>query len=96
MAFEINSKGKIDQKELNQEIMLSSAYLLGEIGMAKASIMIFKDKFRENKGLIMVNRNYLNYLRAALALIKSVAGVPAIVRSIGASGTVKKAEKYLA
>ena len=97
LAFKINSKGKIeDLNAIKHEIMLSATYLIGDLGVAKANIGFLKEKFRENKGLIMVNRNYLEHLRASLALIKSVAGIPAAVSSIGASGMIKKAEKYLA
>ena len=96
LAFKVNSKGKIsDLNALKNEIMLSNHYLIGDLGLAKANIVFFKEKFKENKGLIMVNRNYLDHLRASLALIKSVAGIPAAVCSIGASGMIKKAEKYL-
>ena len=92
LAFKINSKRKInDFSAVKQEIMLSSSYLLGDIGMAKASITILKEK-----RLIMVGHKYLEHLRAALALIKSIAGIPVMVQSLGASGTVRGAEKYLA
>jgi len=96
LVFKINSKSKItDLTALKNEIMLSVQYLIGDLGLAKANIVFFREKFRENKGLIMVNRNYLDHLRASLALIKSITGIPAAICSIGASGMIKKAEKYL-
>jgi len=96
LAFKITPKGKIsDFNAVKNSIMLSAAYLIGEIGMAKANIRVLKEKFRENKGLIMVNHNYLDHLRAALALVKSIESVPVIVSSIGVSGIIKKTEKYI-
>ncbi|MEM4336911.1 MAG: Rpp14/Pop5 family protein [Candidatus Woesearchaeota archaeon] len=96
LAFKINSETKInDFNAIKNEILLSANYFIGDLGMAKANIVFLKDKFKENKGLIMVNRKYIEHLRASLALINNIKGIPVAVHSIGASGMIKKAEKYL-
>jgi len=96
LAFKINSKARMDDfNAVKKEIMLSATYLIGELGLAKANISFFREKFKENKGLIMVNHNCLDQLRASLAMVKSIAGIPVAISSIGASGMIKKAEKYL-
>ena len=51
---------------------------------------------RQQRGLIRVNHKYVEDLKASLALIKEIEQQPAIVRSIGASGILAKAEqKYI-
>jgi ribonuclease P/MRP protein subunit POP5 len=60
--------------------------------------MILKDKYNNEtqKGLIRVNNKEVNNLRSALALIDNVDKKEAIFRTIGVSGVLKKATKYLA
>ena len=94
LVFEVISKSKIDDfKAVKDEIAASMASLIGDIGMAGASIQFIKE--RENKGLIMLNHNFLDHLRASLALVRTIKGVPAILCSVGVSGMINKAEAYL-
>ena len=94
LVFEVISKSKIDDfKAVKDEIAASMASLIGDIGMAGASIQFIKE--RENKGLIMLNHNFLDHLRASLALVRTIKGVPALLRSVGVSGMINKAEIYL-
>lgn len=99
VAFQIISKEPIRPfKAVSDAIWQACLRFLGELGAAKAGIWILADKFSEEnqKGLIRVNHKYVNELKGALALIKSVNGIDAIVRSTGTSGIMKKAEeRYL-
>ena len=96
LVFEMISKTKIsDFKAVKDEIMSSASSLIGDLGMARASIKFIDEKTKDNKGMIMVNHDFLDHLRASLALVRSIRGIPAIVRSIGASGMINKAEAYL-
>ncbi len=61
--------------------------------------MMLPDKYNKEKqrGLIRVNNKSLDKLRATLALVEQINSQKAIVRSIGASGVLKKAENnYIA
>ena len=96
LVFEVISKTEIsDKKAVKDEISSSMASLVGDIGMAKAGIRFIDEKAKGNKGLIMLNHNFVDHLRASLALIRMIKGIPAIVRSIGVSGMINKAEAYL-
>ena len=96
LVFELISKTPIsDFKAVKDEIRTSMASLIGEIGMAKANIKFIDDKAKGNKGMIMLNHDFLDHLRASLALITNVRGIPAILRSVGVSGMINKAENYL-
>jgi len=96
LVFELIMEGQIkDFKAVKDEIIYSASSLIGDLGLSRANIRFIDEKTRENKGMIMVNHDFLDHLRASLALIRSINGVPAIVRSLGASGTIKKAGALL-
>jgi len=94
LAFELICKTQIkDFKAVKDEIRSSFGSLIGDLNMAKANMRFVKEK--EAKGVIMLNHGFLDHLRASLALVKTVKGIPVIIRSLGASGMIKKAEAYI-
>jgi ribonuclease P/MRP protein subunit POP5 len=99
LAFEIISKGKIDDfKAVSEQIWHNSLQFMGELEAAKAGIWLLGDKFspETQKGLIRVGHKHVHQLKASLALIKKINNKKVIVRSLGLSGILKKAEqKYL-
>jgi ribonuclease P/MRP protein subunit POP5 len=99
LAFEIMSKDKLDSfPSVSKAIWQSALRYLGEKNTAKAGIWLLADKYKENaqKGLIKVGHKYVNDLKASLALMKQIEGKEVIVRSLGVSGILNKAEKYTA
>ena len=67
--------------------------------LSSAGIRVLKDKWNDSLqiGIIRVNHKALDQVRASLALIEQIDQKPVVVRSIGVSGILKKAEKkYLA
>lgn len=94
LAFEIISQDKIkDFTSVNNAIFNSCFSYLGELTMAKAGIMLLKDKYKNNKGIIRVNHKNINNLKSSLMLIKKINKQDVIVRTLGLSGILKKAEK---
>jgi ribonuclease P/MRP protein subunit POP5 len=94
LAFEVISKAKISSVHtVDNAISNSMLRLIGESGMAKAGILMLKDKYNQDKqtGIIRVNHKYVDELRASLALIQKVDRQDVIVRSLGLSGILKKA-----
>lgn len=100
MAFEIVSEGQIkDISAVSRQIKDSSLNFLGTMGLASAGFMVVEDCWNREmqRGILRVNNRYLNHAKASLTLIDSINSENVIVRSIGASGSLKKAkEKYLA
>ncbi|MBW2985202.1 hypothetical protein KY313_00915 [Candidatus Woesearchaeota archaeon] len=94
LVFEVISKKKlsgIPEKDI-EEFMLR---LHGEIGLGKAGLIFLKNKWNKIKqrGIVKVHYKYVDQLRAALC---SFHKGDVIMRSIGVSGILKKAEnKYL-
>ncbi|VVB80772.1 Ribonuclease P protein component 2 [uncultured archaeon] len=99
LAFEIISNSKIKAfSEVSKAIWTSTLSFAGTRGAANMGIWVFPEKYNPEKqrALIRVSHKYLEELKASLALIKEIEQQPAIVRSIGASGILAKAEqKYV-
>ena len=95
LCFEVISKTKINGfTEVFRQIWLSLSAFLGELGMAKASILVLDDYNKNNqRGLIKVGHRYVNEVKSALSLIKTIEKQPVIVRTIGVSGIIRKAKK---
>ncbi|MBN2111768.1 ribonuclease P protein component 2 [Candidatus Woesearchaeota archaeon] len=99
LAFEIVSKSKIkDFSQVSGAFWGSLLSFAGELGAAKAGMIVMQDKFNSTtqKGVIRINHKYVDYLRASLALVKQIEGNDVIVRSLTVSGMLNKAAKYTA
>jgi len=100
IAFEIVSEGQIkDISAVSRQIKDNSLNFFGELGLANAGLMVVEDCWNRDaqRGIIRVNNKYMNHAKASLALISAIDGKEALVRSLGASGTLKKAkDKYMA
>ena len=99
LAFEVISKEKIKDNSAIYNTIYNAAYsFMGELGVSKAGMMMIQDKWNDDKqrGLIKVGHLHVDHLRAALTLIDKIEDQQVIVRSIGVSGILKKAEqRYL-
>ena len=79
------------EKDINESMLK----LHGEIGLGKAGLIFLKNKWNKmlQRGIVKVNYKYIDKLRAALC---SVHKRDTIIKSVGVSGILKKAEeKYL-
>jgi len=99
LAFEIVSESKIDDfSAVSSQIMVSSKTLIGEIEAAKAGIIVMGDKWNKSKqrGIVKVGTKHLKALIASLVMIDKINGKKAMAKSLGVSGMLKKAEKFIA
>lgn len=96
VATEIISEGNLNMAK--KTIKSNYSHLFGTTGLAKAGLMFLKDSTAEPKRvLIRVSTKSLDQLKASFNFIKKVGDKPAIVRSVGVSGSLKKVrEKYFA
>lgn len=97
IAFEVISKEKISFNAASKSIWQAIQEFSGVLGAAKAGIWLLSDKFNKEKqkGILKVSHKYVDLAKSSLALIKSVDGHDVIVRSIGVSGVLNKAAKYI-
>jgi len=96
LVFEIISKTNIPNFLIIKSAILESCLrFLGESGVAKAGILVLPDKFNPEtqKGIMRISHTMVHEVRASLALIQKIDGQDVIVRSLGLSGILKKAEK---
>jgi len=91
LVYEIIGKS-VSAGEATRTIRHAVHEFIGVLGTAGAGLM-FINKYKNNKGIVRVNHRYVDHVRSALLFITAVGGVKASVRSIGASGILKKAEK---
>ncbi len=78
-------------------LAIRSAFLqlFGEIGLSEAGLIFLKDKFNKSthSGIVKVRHTHVAHLRFALALVRQIDATNVIVRSVGVSGILKKAEQ---
>ena len=99
VAFEVISKEKInDVDAVSRAIWGCSLQLLGQLGAAKAGLMVLSDKWNQDlqKGIVKVSHKHVDALKASLVFADKIGGNEAIFRSLGVSGILRKAEqRYL-
>lgn len=100
VAFQVLSNSKIKAvADVSKAIWRSHLALCGEMGAARAGMQFLHSKYNPEtqRGLLRVSHDQLHHVRASLALVRNVGDLPVIVRSVGASGVLRKAEgRYLA
>ena len=72
--------------------------LCGELGLAGAGLILLKDKWnpKTQRGVAKVSHRWVSPFKASLTFVKELEGKPVIVRSVGTSGMIRKAEQYVA
>lgn len=99
LAYEIISNSRFnDAVSVNKAILDAANEFLGNLGMAHAGMIPLNDKWngKTQRGIIRVNNKHVDELKASLIFVKKIEGKDVIVKSIGASGILKKAQqKYL-
>ncbi len=96
VAFEVISKERFNFNQVKKTIEEALFKYIGLLGTSKAGMQILPEKFKQNKGLIRINHKFTDYLKASFTLINKINNKKAVVRSLGTSGILKKAEnKYL-
>lgn len=99
LVFEIISKEKINDVNLvSSAVWDCSLQLLGQLGAAKAGIMMLNNKWdaQAQRGIIKVGHKHVDALKSALLFADKIGSTDIIFRSLGVSGILKKAEnKFL-
>jgi len=100
LAFEIISKEKIKGfKPVRDAIFTSINDYLGSQGSSQTGVILLQEKYDEKmqKGILKVNHKYTEQVKASFCFIERINNNKVIVKSVGTSGTLKKAYgKYLA
>jgi len=99
IAYEVISNTKFNgPKEPGKAILDAGKDFLGSFGMAKLGMMPIEEQWNPDtqRGMIRVNHNHSQEARASMMLVQNINGHEALIKSIGASGMIKKThDKYL-
>lgn len=96
IVFEIISKERInDINRVSSAILDYSLQFLGQLGAAKAGIMVLSNKWNPalQRGVIKVSHKHVDAVKAALAFADRIDSTDVIFRSVGVSGILRKAEQ---
>ncbi len=89
IVFEIITESSLDSRTVKKEIVEKCTSFLGILDSAAAGIIMVE--YNRVMGILKVNNKYLNKIKMALALIKTIDGRRVIVNCIKVSGILKKA-----
>ena len=92
LVYESVSEMKIQYNYIKRSINSAILSYIGELGYANAGIIILPEN-KNTKGILRVNTKYLDKVKASLTLIESINKERVIVKSVGVSGTLKKAKQ---
>ncbi|MFH0700874.1 MAG: Rpp14/Pop5 family protein [Candidatus Woesearchaeota archaeon] len=93
VVFEIIAEKKFSLSEIKEFVEGRMFSFWGELGMARAAPIFIEEKFNpeKQKFVVKVGHKYVDELKAALALGKSIKNSPIIIKSVTVSGILKKA-----
>lgn len=99
LAFEVLSKNKIKAYSgVSKAIWQGMLSFNGTRGAAQAGMLLMPEKYNDKtqRGIIRVNHKAVDALKGSLVLVQDIDTTPSIVRSLGVSGSLKKATTYIA
>lgn len=96
IVFKIICEEEIDFDSFRKNLSIICLKLFGEVTVSKMKLWVIKNLYGDNRGVIKVNRDFVEHLRLCLSLIKEIDGKEVIIAIEGVTGTVDSAErKYL-
>jgi len=91
-----NPKDIFEYKNIEKEISNQILSFLGTLYTGKAGILILKNQYLENYGIIRVNNLFVDELKSSLMHVQKIDKKDITIDVIGVSGILKKArEKFL-
>ncbi len=93
VAFRVISPKKVQRQDVIHTIEDTLTSSLGWFGRAQAGAWLVSDSWDDSSqsGLIRVNHRFVDQIKGSLTFINSITESPVLVRSIGVSGILKKA-----
>jgi len=91
LGFEIISDSSFSSDDVAKAVKEGTLSFIGTLGTGKAGLMFLADKYANNAGVVKAGHKYVDKVRTALALIKTIDNKDVIIRTRIVSGTLKKA-----
>ncbi|NOQ55185.1 MAG: hypothetical protein GQ477_00080 [Nanohaloarchaea archaeon] len=98
IVFKIISDKNYSLEDTVKTIWSSILQLFGEVGSSEFHIWIPANLYNENTntGIIRCSHDYVQQVRAAIALIRNIDHEPLIFKTLGVTGTMRSAkDKFL-
>ena len=90
---EVLSEQKIPFAKLQKKIREAHLLFLGQLGCAKAGIVVLKETWENNRFILKTNNQHKDEVIVALGLIKELEGEKCRIKTIRTCGTLKKAKE---
>ena len=94
VVYHVASPTPVSAQATQEAVRDACQALLGNYGMAKANVSFLED-WQNQKGILRVNRAYVDYIKSAFLFIRTIAGHPASVSSVTVSGILARARTEL-
>ncbi|MBI4152820.1 hypothetical protein HY495_03855 [Candidatus Woesearchaeota archaeon] len=91
LVFKIRAEKTFSAAEIQEAVEQALQDFLGQLGMARAAPLFFKDLSQNNQFVLKINHHYVDEVKSALILIKKIKNTPVLLHSITTSGILKKA-----
>ncbi len=98
IVFDVISESPVQYADMVSAIWGSMLSFLGELETSEAKIWLIQNLYDEKaqRGVLKCSHNYVEHMRATLALISMIGETRAVIKINGVTGTIKSARtKYL-
>ena len=98
LVFEVISEKKVSFEQAYNAIMGTILGFMGQLNTGKAGVILLEDKWDDSsqRGMMKVGHKSTDMVKSALMFITKIGNEEVIVKSLGLSGILKKAQaKYL-
>ena len=98
LVFEVISEKQMPWPAVRKSVDRAILRHIGELGYAKAGVQLLDKRWNTplSRGMLRTTHTSLDVVRSSLAFVRDIDGTPVVVRSVGASGILKRAvARYL-
>ena len=91
LHYEVTADGNITAEEVKQAVQEAMQVFLGDYGCAQAGIQQTENTHKQ--GIIKTNVKYVNQVKTALALIKTIKNKNVMFKTTKVSGMINKVKR---
>ncbi|MBI1972724.1 hypothetical protein HYS50_01835 [Candidatus Woesearchaeota archaeon] len=91
LHYEVITEANRTAEEVKEAVQQAIHQFLGDYGVAQAGISLIENTNKE--GIIKVNTPYVNHVKTALALIKTMKNNPTRIATTKVSGMINKVKR---
>jgi RNase P/RNase MRP subunit POP5 len=90
LLVKIESSDAIDRRDLENAILNACLQFLGELGVAKAGIIVMSDTYNGKTVIVKIEHKYVDETKSAISLIKSIGNKKVRLSVTKVSGSILK------